>query len=276
MPWDPDVYHKFQSERAAPFDDLLRLVSVRENLRVIDLGCGTGELTRQLADHLPASEVVGIDNSPEMLERAQAHARPGLRFEQASIESVSGEWDLVFSHAALQWVDEHDTLVPRLLSLLSQGGQIAVQMPSNAGHFTQSLIRDMAAEEPYRMAAEEPYRMAAEEPYRMAAEEPYRMALDGWIRISPVLSIDEYADLLYAHGGRDLTVFEKVYPHVLDGPDDLADWTSGTVLVPYMECLPEELKQPFMQEYRRRLRARWPQGPVFYGFRRTLFAATQG
>ncbi|HEX9988423.1 MAG TPA: methyltransferase domain-containing protein [Chloroflexia bacterium] len=251
MPWDPDVYHKFQSERAAPFDDLLRLVNVRENLRVVDLGCGTGELTRQLADHLPASEVVGIDNSPEMLERAQAHARPGLCFEQAAIESVSGEWDLVFSHAALQWVDGHDTLVPRLLSLVATGGQIAVQMPSNAGHFTQRLIRDMAA------------------------EEPYRTALDGWMRISPVLSIDQYADLLYAHGGRDLTVFEKVYPHVLDGPDDLADWTSGTVLVPYMERLPDELKPPFMQEYRRRLRARWPNGPVFYGFRRTIFAATR-
>lgn len=251
MPWDPDVYHKFQSERAAPFDDLLRLVSVRENLRVVDLGCGTGELTRQLADHLPASEVVGIDNSPEMLERAQAYARPGLRFEQASIESVSGEWDLVFSHAALQWVDGHDSLVPRLLSLVAPGGQIAVQMPSNAGHFTQRLIRDMAA------------------------EEPYRTALGGWIRISPVLSIDAYADLLYAHGGRDLTVFEKVYPHVMDGPDDLADWTSGTVLVPYMERLPEGLKEPFMQEYRQRLRARWPQGPVFYGFRRTIFAATR-
>jgi trans-aconitate 2-methyltransferase len=251
MPWDPDVYHKFQSERAAPFDDLLRLVNVRENLRVIDLGCGTGELTRQLADHLPASDVVGIDNSPEMLERAQAYARPGLRFEQAAIESVSGEWDLVFSHAALQWVDGHDTLVPRLLSLVAPGGQIAVQMPSNAGHFTQRLIRDMAV------------------------EEPYRMVLGGWVRISPVLSIDEYADLLYAHGGRDLTVFEKVYPHVVDGPDDLADWTSGTVLVPYMERLPGELKGPFMQEYCRRLRARWPRGPVFYGFRRTIFAATR-
>ena len=77
MPWDPDCYQKFQSERAEPFRDLAGLIKVREGLRVIDLGCGTGELTRQLADMLPGSDVVGVDNSPQMLQRSQAHARPG-------------------------------------------------------------------------------------------------------------------------------------------------------------------------------------------------------
>lgn len=250
MPWNPETYHKFQAERSAPFVDLLSLVKVREGLRVIDLGCGTGELTRQLADALPNSDVLGIDNSREMLSRAEAHVRPGLRFEYGTIEKVSGEWDLMFSHAAVHWVEDHRSLIPRLLSMVAPGGQLAVQMPSNHGHATHTLIREIAS------------------------EEPFRMALGGWTRTSEVLTIDVYAEMLHAHDGKDITVFEKVYPHILEGPDALADWTSGTALVPYFERLPEDLRDLFMQRYRARLRALYPPGPVFYGFRRTLFACT--
>jgi trans-aconitate 2-methyltransferase len=248
MPWNPDTYNKFQRERSAPFADLLSLVKVRVGLHVIDLGCGTGELTRQLADHLPAGDVIGIDNSPQMLSRAAEHARPGLRFELASIEEIRGEWDLIFSHAAIQWVPDHASLIPRLLSLLRTGGQLAVQIPSNHGHL---LIEELAG------------------------KEPYRTALSGWKRVSPVLRIDQYADLLFDHGGTDITVFEKVYPHILENADALADWTSGTALVPYFERLPEDLREAFMQEYRHRLGVAYPSSPVFYGFRRTLFSATR-
>src|SRR5215211_186599 len=107
MPWNPDLYRQFQKERFQPFDDLFRLVKRREGMRVLDLGCGTGELTRRLADELTGSEVTGIDSSPEMLARAESYARTGLRFKRASIESIEGEWDLVFSHAAIQWIEDH-------------------------------------------------------------------------------------------------------------------------------------------------------------------------
>src|SRR2546427_1145903 len=156
MPWDPDRYHKFQSERSAPFVDLLGLVKVREGLEVVDLGCGTGELTKKLADALPGSDVTGIDNSPQMLLRAEAESgartRPGLRFQLASIESLDGEWDLIFSHAALHWVEDHNSLLPRLFRMLRPGGQLAVQMPSNHGHATHVLITEIAGEEPFRGA----------------------------------------------------------------------------------------------------------------------------
>jgi len=250
MPWNPDTYHKFQRERSAPFSDLLALVNVRPNLIVSDLGCGTGELTRKLADYLPNSRVVGIDNSPQMLSRAAEHVRPGLTFELASIEDLSGHYDLIFSHAAIHWVEDHRTLVPHLLSMLKPGGQLAIQIPSNHGHLTHRLIKELAN------------------------KEPYRTALKGWERTSNVLGIDEYADILFQNGGTDIAVIEKVYPHVLENADALADWTSGTALVPYFERLPEDLHDPFMQEYRARLQEAYPDSPVFYGFRRTLFSAT--
>src|SRR5512137_210859 len=112
MPWNPDQYHKFQAERSAPFDDLLKLVAVRPGLRAVDLGCGTGELTRRLADALPGSRVLGLDSSAQMLSRAGAYARPGLSFEVGDQVTLQGEWDLIFSNAALQWSDDHHQLVP--------------------------------------------------------------------------------------------------------------------------------------------------------------------
>src|SRR5438445_1486073 len=152
MPWDPDRYHQFQSERFAPFEDLVALVTLREGLSVIDLGCGTGELTARLAERLPGSDVLGVDSSPEMLARAQTLARPGLRFERRAIEAVRGAWDLVFSHAAIQWVDDHAALVPRLLGLVRPGGRLAVQLPSNHAHPAHALIAEVAGEEPFRAA----------------------------------------------------------------------------------------------------------------------------
>src|SRR4051812_2114070 len=106
MAWNPGVYNQFKKERYAAFDDLLKLVTVKPGLSVIDLGCGTGELTRRLTDHLPGSKVLGIDASAEMLKEADAFATKNLVFAQHTIEDVLNQgkkWDLVFSNAAIQW-----------------------------------------------------------------------------------------------------------------------------------------------------------------------------
>jgi trans-aconitate 2-methyltransferase len=249
MPWDPTCYTKFKAERFAPFADLTALVSIKPSLRVLDLGCGTGELTRRLADMLPDSDVLGIDSSREMLDKSAAFARDGVRFEHRLIEDVAGEWDVVVSNAALHWVENHAELIPKLVGLLAPGGRLAVQLPSNHTHPAHRAVIEIAS------------------------ECPFREALNGWTRTSPVLSIEAYAELLFRAGGENVTVFEKVYPHVLENSDAVADWTSGTTLVPYFERLPESLHEPFQVRYRERLRELYPETPVFYGFRRTFFAA---
>jgi trans-aconitate 2-methyltransferase len=251
MTWNPDQYHKFRAQRFAPFEDLLPLIHRRPGLRVIDLGCGTGELTRRLADALPESRVLGIDSSAKMLEKAAAQARPGLSFEQGSIEQADGQWDLVFSHAALHWVENHEQLIPRLMAMLAPGGQLALQMPANHRHPSHLCVVDTAR------------------------EEPFLGALAGWTRQSPMLDIDRYAQLLFDAGAQEQCVLEKVYPHVLEHADAVAEWTAGTTLVPYRERLPAALHEPFLARYREKLRQLWPTGPVFYGFRRILLWAVK-
>jgi trans-aconitate 2-methyltransferase len=248
MPWDPNQYHKFQAERSAPFFDLLALVEVRTNLKVIDLGCGTGELTRQLADALPDSIVTGLDSSEQMLEKAASLSRPNLRFEQSDQSQLTGAWDLIFSNAALQWSENHAELIPYLYQRLNAAGQIAVQVPSNHNHISHQIYRETAT------------------------EEPFKSILEGFQRYAPVLSIDEYARLLFNCGAENIVVFEKVYAHVLEDSDAVVEWISGTALVPYFERLGEH-KEEFIEVIRRKMRAAMPESPVFYPFRRTLFSA---
>ncbi len=248
MPWDPKQYHKFQAQRAAPFYDLLALVEKRPHLRVVDLGCGTGELTRQLADALPDSDVTGLDSSAQMLDQAAAFAGPGLRFEQGDQAQLTGEWDLIFSNAALQWSEKHTELIPRLYRSLAPGGQIAVQVPSNHNHISHQIYREVAG------------------------EEPFRSILKGFQRHAPVLSIDDYARLLFECEAEDLSVFEKIYPHVLEDSDAVVEWISGTALVPYFERLGER-QDEFVNVIRAKMAAALPDRPVFYPFRRTLFSA---
>jgi trans-aconitate 2-methyltransferase len=248
MPWNPDQYHKFQSERSAPFDDLLKLVDVRPRLKVVDLGCGTGELTRRLVDTLPESDVLGLDNSPQMLANANSVKRAGLTFELGDQATLSGSWDLIFSNAALQWSENHRQLIGHLYGRLAAGGQIAVQVPSNHTHISHRLIIETAR------------------------EEPFQSILNGFVRIAPVLAIDEYAQLLFDLGAQDITVFEKVYAHVLESSDAVVEWVSGTALVPYFERLGAE-KEAFLDIIRQKFRAAMPGSPVFYPFKRTLLSA---
>ena len=249
MPWDPNQYHKFQAERSAPFFDLLALVEVRPGLKVVDLGCGTGELTRKLADALPNSDVLGIDSSPQMLDKAaSSFASPNLRFEQGDQSQLTGEWDIIFSNAALQWSEYHSELIPSLYERLAPGGQIAVQVPSNHNHISHQIYRETAS------------------------EEMFKFILNGFQRYAPVLSIDDYARILFNCGAENIVVLEKVYSHILENSDAVVEWISGTALVPYFERLGKH-KDEFVDAIRTKMRAAMPDSPVFYPFRRTFFAA---
>lgn len=249
MAWNPETYNKFKAERYAPFFDLFELIEVKTNLSVIDLGCGTGELTSMLADKLPASKVLGIDSSDEMLKESAKYKKDNLSFSQIGIEEIvnSGkQWDIVFSNAAIQWVKNHTKLIPALIKLVKPGGQMAIQLPSNHNHFTHTAIKTIAS------------------------SSPFKEALKGWTRTSPVLGIEEYAEILYKQRVTSINVFEKIYPHVLDDANGMVTWVSGTALIPYLERLPENMHNDFMAKYSELIAKKFPGKPVFYPFKRTF------
>ena len=248
--WNPTQYAKFQREREQPFFDLLDLVRPQPEMRVIDLGCGPGTLTTQLHQRLHARETVGLDRSARMLEGALTDPQPeGLRFEVGTIESwaPSEEYDLIFSNAAFQWVDDHESLIARLARALKPGGQLAFQVPQMYDH----LSHDVAEE--------------------LAAEDPFRTAFPNWRRPLQVLAPEEYARLLYRAGFAAQHVRLVIYPHVLAGPEDVVEWMKGALLTTYTERLPPEQVPSFLDEYRERLLTRLaPERPFFFPFKRIL------
>ena len=243
MDWNPQQYEKFNSAREAPFHDLVALVRARPGMRAIDLGCGPGRLTAKLSTVWPGSTVIGLDSSGPML--AQAPAVDGVQFVNATIEqfadggAVDGTFDVVFSNAALHWVADHAQLIPKLVARANAGGQLAVQLPTDDYNSARSIFADVA----------------------------------GWRHQMATLDIVEYARILYKAGLEDLTVYEKVYPHVLADADAVLEWAKGTALLPYLDRLPPAQHAPFLDEVLRRLRARHPEKPVFFPFRRIIFYA---
>jgi len=250
--WNPDQYERYRRERAQPFFDLLGLVERRPGMAVVDLGCGTGELTRLLHRDLQARTTVGIDNSDTMLRRAATINEPGLQFVRADIDAFTPDEavDLVFSNAALQWVEDHPTLLRRWRDRLRPGGQLAVQVPANDDHPS------------HRTAIE------------VAAEEPFRSALGGYRRPSSVLPPQEYASLLFDLGYRSQLVRQQVYGHLLGARDDVVEWVKGTTLVDYQQRLSPDLFAQFLARYRAALFTQLPdRRPFFYTFKRLLFWA---
>src|SRR5262245_708128 len=249
--WNPQQYEKFKHERERPFFDLMAMVRPSPAMRVVDLGCGTGKQTRMLHEQLGAQETTGIDRSAKMLEPIRRTALPeGLRFEVGSIEDFPGArdpFDLVFSNAALHWVDNHAALIPRLAGALKAGGQLAFQVPA-----MQDSISHLTAAE-------------------IADEQPFRSALGGRHQPPFVLTPVEYARAMYASGFGDPETRLMVYPHVLAGREAVVEWMKGTLLTEYQRHLPADLFESFVERYRSVLVDRLePARPLFFPYKRIL------
>ena len=245
MSWDVDQYERFKEERAQPFRDLVALIDPRPNMRIVDLGCGTGELTRFLHEHLSAAETLGIDSSPSMLSKATPSAN--LHFQLGDIGSFTADkpFDLIFSNAALHWLPDHEALFTRLVSLLAPNGQLAVQMPANHDHPSHRIAAELATS---------------------FGIEPRRVN---------VLPPENYAALLHRLGFTRQHVRLQVYGHVLPSTADVVEWTKGSTLTPYREALSADRYNEFLAEYTTRLvNTLGDERPYFYTFKRVLLRAT--
>ena len=149
--WNPGQYLKFADHRLRPALDLMGRIPLEDPQVIYDLGCGSGNVTRLLADRWRDADVVGMDNSPEMLERAAADADGyggNVRWQTGDLANwqPDREPSVLYSNAVIQWVPDHDELVPRLWDLLPPGGCLAVQAPLSWDMRSHHLMREALAD----------------------------------------------------------------------------------------------------------------------------------
>jgi trans-aconitate 2-methyltransferase len=252
--WDPGQYLRFSDERLRPALDLLARVRLDEPARVVDLGCGAGNVTAFLRRRFPKADVLGVDGSPAMLAKARA-AAPDCRFEQADVENWTPGTppDLLYSNAALHWLAGHDRLFPRLVSLLAPGGCLAVQMPAMHAAPLRALQQEIAG------------------------HGPWAERLRGIRSAPPILDADAYWDLLRPWTVA-LDIWETTYLHALEGDDAVAEWAAGSSLGPFLQALPDAERRAFRQQYSEAVAPyypRRPDGATLVPFRRLFLVATR-
>jgi len=253
MTWNPQAYEAFADHRIRPALDLLGRVALAAPRRIVDLGCGSGNVTLLLAQRWPEAYILALDSAAEML--ATARARSGtISWRQVDLGAwqASERFDLVFSNAALHWLGDHATVFPRLADAVTPGGVLAVQMPSNFSAPSHSLM------------------------HALALERPYRTHLAGVLRPAPVLDAADYYALLAPRFGR-IDIWSTDYLQVLHGENPVADWTRSTWLGALLEALPEPLRGAFEAQYRLRVLDAYPKrddGSTLFPFRRLFLVAT--
>jgi trans-aconitate 2-methyltransferase len=250
MRWDPAQYALYSAQRGRPFFDLVAQIGAQSPDSIVDLGCGSGDLTVTLADRWPGATIRGIDASPEMIGRAVP--TPGVTFSIGTAQNFDATGtDILVSNAALQWVPGHEDLLLSWAGQLNPGGWLAFQVPSNFEAPSHRLMRGLAE------------------------SLPWRERLGGVLRGSDAVSSPaRYLDVL-ARGGMRVDAWQTEYLHVLQGEDPVLEWLRGTGLRPVLAALPEDEADAFSSEYAALLRQAYPSagyGTVF-GFLRTFVVA---
>ena len=252
MAWDPTQYLAFGAERMRPALDLLARVPLEAPRTIIDLGCGPGTVTKVLKARWPEAEVTGVDASPEMLERARDEA-PDIAWVEADLTAWRPEApaDLLYSNAALHWLDDHDTLFPRLLGHVAPVGFLAVQMPRNWEAPSHTCITETVL------------------------DGPWRETLEPLLRPSPSHAPEVYYDLL-APLAASLELWETEYCQILEGENPVREFVKGTQLKRFLDALAEPQRFEFEAAYGARVAAAYPKrndGRTLFPFRRLFILA---
>jgi trans-aconitate 2-methyltransferase len=186
-----------------------------------------------------------------MLAAAESYATEDIAFVAGDIASWDGrDFDVVFSNAALHWVPDHTQVLERWREALTEGGQLAVQIPANSDHLSHRVSRELATE-------------------WLGTGAPPDPVADN------VLLPEQYSELLHALGFGRQHVRLQVYGHLLSSSADIVEWVKGTSLTRFSAVLSGEEFASFVEEYRRRLLVELgDQRPYFYAFKRILMWAS--
>ena len=254
MSWDPSQYLLFADQRRRPGVELLARIGAANPALIYDLGCGAGNLTRLLAERWPQAKLIGLDSSAAMLEKARAEA-PAITWQLADLAAWRpGEpADVLYSNAALQWIDGHRTLFPALVDALAPGGTLAVQMPRNHDAPSHTGMAEAAR------------------------SGPWRAKLEPLLREHPTLPPQDYFDILTGAGIK-ADIWEVDYLQQLAGENAVVEWTKGTALKPLLDALDEPWRGQFLADYTARMAKAYPRradGVTLFTFRRLFIVAVK-
>jgi trans-aconitate methyltransferase len=195
--------------------------------RILDLGCGDGALTAQLASRVPEGYVVGIDSAPSMIAAAARQARANLRFELLDITQLgyNDEFDVVFSNSALHWVKDHLNLLPRVLRALKPGGFARFNFPADGNCATfNRTVQQVMAQPTY-------------EPGFHNLEWP-------WYMPTP----DDYRRLASQFPCRELRVCGENADRFFPDAETMIRWIDQPCLVPFLPCVAPADREAFRTE----------------------------
>ncbi|KFI63768.1 methyltransferase domain-containing protein [Bifidobacterium cuniculi] len=253
--WDSARYLQFVRQRTQPSIDLARRAHdwIEHPAAAIDLGCGPGNSTQVVQREFPDASVVGVDSSADMLAAARRRC-PDMEFLDVDLTGdltrFDDAFDLVFSNACLQWIPDHAHVLPKVFRMLRPGGVLAVQIPVRNEQVVQQVITETARLPRWRECIVR------------------ERAWDG-------LDIDDYHDIL-SRMTADFELWQTTYCHRMPGVDAIVEWFSSSGLRPYLDQVPDDVRDDFRADVRNRLAEVFPvraNGEVILRFPRLFMLA---
>jgi trans-aconitate 2-methyltransferase len=228
--WDARTYERVSDPQVAWGRAVLDRIALRGDETVLDAGCGTGRVTRLVAERVPRGRVIGVDGSAAMVREAGerlADLAPRVTVRRSDLLELEVEEpvDLVVSTATFHWILDHPALFGRLHGALRPGGRLVAQC-GGAGNIAATLAAASDA----------------------AAAEPYAASLDGFAGRWRFAGAEETVSLLGEAGFEDARGWLEAAPARFDGVDAGAEFLATVVLRHHLELLPEGLRAPFARE----------------------------
>lgn len=254
--FDGEKYQKASKHQKEWGNALISGIDFKGDERVLDLGCGDGILTAQLAELVPDGFVIGVDASSGMIEKATEHQSENLEFRQMDINDIDfqDEFDVLFSNATLHWIKDHSKLLDNAYRALKLGGTIVWNFAGdgNCSNF-YAVMRELMA------------------------SVKYRDSFDGFVWPWFMPSLSEYERLSKESGFSQITVSEENADRHFKDVDEMVGWMDQPSLVPFMAYLPDELKDDFRDDSIKMMvdRTLQPDGTCFETFRRIKVTATR-
>lgn len=254
--FDGEKYKKASKHQKEWGNQLIAALNLAGNERILDLGCGDGVLTAQLARLVPNGTVLGIDSSVGMIETSRQFVRENLEFARMDINTMCfhQEFDVVFSNAALHWIKDHRRLLKNTFTALRPQGKVFWNF---GGYGTCvnfiDVVRQLMSDHRY-----EQYFAGFEWPWFMPSKEEYQ-ALAEPVGFSSVEILEENRDRFFANA------------------DELIGWIDQPSIVPFLSCIPQEAKAVFRSDVIERMldKTLQPDGTCFETFRRISVKAVK-